>query len=72
MCQNFDMATNLKINPELLEEAKRVGRFKTKKDAVNQALQEFIQHRKPVSILDWEGKVDFHEDFDYKEMRSKR
>ena len=66
------MGTNLKINPELLEEAKRVGHFKTKKDAVNQALEEFIQHRKQVSMLDWEGKIDFHEDFDYKEMRSKR
>ena len=66
------MGTNLKINPELLEEAKRVGHFKTKKDAVNQALEEFIQRRKQVSMLDWEGKIDFHEDFDYKEMRSKR
>jgi hypothetical protein len=59
------MGTNLKINPELLEEAKRVGHFKTKKDAVNQALEEFIQRRKQVSMLDWEGKIDFHEDFEH-------
>lgn len=66
------MATNLKIDPVLLEEAKRVGRFRTKKEAVNQALTEFIQHRRQLDILDWEGKVDFFEDYDPKLLRKKR
>jgi len=66
------MATNLKIDPDLLDEAKRVGRFKTKKDAVNQALTEFIQHRRQIDILDWEGKVDFFKDYDHKALRNQR
>ena len=72
MCQVRHMATNLKIDPELLDEAKAIGRFRTKKEAVNQALTEFIQHHKQLKILDWEGKVEFHEDYDYKALRSKR
>ena len=66
------MATNLKIDPLLLDEAKRIGRFRTKKDAVNQALTEFIQHRRQLDILDWEGKIDFFEDYDHKILRNKR
>lgn len=66
------MATNLKIDTALLEEAKRVGRFRTKKEAVNEALAEFVRHRQQLGILEWEGKVDFHEDYDHKALRGKR
>ena len=66
------MATNLKIDPKLLDEAKRIGRFRTKKDAVNQALTEFIQHRRQLDILDLEGTIDFFEDFDAKALRKQR
>ena len=66
------MATNLKIDESLLNEALRLGRFKTKKETVNQALQEFVQHRKQLKILDWEGKVEFYEGYDYKALRNAR
>ncbi len=72
MCHSERVATNLKIDPRLLDEAKRIGRFRTKKDTVNQALLEFIQYRKQLDILDWEGKVDFFEDYDPKLLRKKR
>jgi Arc/MetJ family transcription regulator len=36
------LATNLNIDPKLLEEALAVGGLKTKKETVNQALREFI------------------------------
>lgn len=66
------MATNLKIDENLLEEALKLGRFRTKKEAVNEALAEFVQHRKQLSILDWEGKVEFFEDYDHKKLRKAR
>jgi Arc/MetJ family transcription regulator len=66
------MATNLKIDSDLLDEAKAIGGFRTKKEAVNQALTEFVQHRKQVKILEWEGKVEFYPDYDYKDLRRKR
>ena len=66
------MATNLKIDDRLLCEALRIGGFKTKKETVNQALTEFIQHRKQLEVLSLRGKVEFFEDFDYKKSRMQR
>ena len=40
------MATNLKIDDALLAAATKIGGFSTKKDAVTEALKEFISRRK--------------------------
>ena len=66
------MATNLKIDDQLLAEALTLGGFKTKKEAVNQALAEFVQRLKRLQMLEWEGKVDFFEDYDHKKLRKLR
>lgn len=64
------MATNLKIDEKLLDDALRLGSFRTKKAAVNQALAEFVQHRRQLQILDWQGKVEFFQDYDHKKLRN--
>jgi Arc/MetJ family transcription regulator len=66
------MPTNLKIDENLLSEALRIGGFKTKKETVNQALAEFIQHRKQLEILNFKGKIEYFEDYDYKNARMQR
>lgn len=66
------MATNLKIDSQLLDDAKRIGRFATKKDTVNEALAEFIRHRKQRELLEWEGKIDFFDGYDPKALRKAR
>lgn len=66
------MATNLQINDQLLAEAQRVGRFRTKKETVNQALTEFVQRREQVRVLELFGKMDLHPDYDPKKLRTKR
>ncbi len=66
------MATNLKIDDSLLDEARELGGFPTKKETVNSALAEFIQHRKQLELLKLEGTVDFFEDYDPKKLRSVR
>ena len=66
------MATNLKIEDRLLNEARKMGGFKTKRETVNRALAEFIEHRKQLQILDLEGGVEFFEDYDYKRLRRTR
>ena len=53
------MASNLDLNQELIEEAKKIGGFKTKKDAVNHALEEYVQRNKQLGILKFFGKVDY-------------
>lgn len=59
------MPTNLGIDDRLIEEAVKVGRHKTKKDAVTAALKEYIRYRKQLRILDLFGKVDYDPDYDY-------
>jgi Bacterial antitoxin of type II TA system, VapB len=66
------MATNLGLNDSLIEEARRVGGHKTKKDAVNAALQEYVSRRKQLKIVDLFGKIDFDPSYDYKAERHRK
>lgn len=63
------MATNIELNEPLLSMAMRLGGMKTKKEAVNQALAEYVQRREQLKILDFFDKVDLDPDFDYKKQR---
>lgn len=65
------MATNLQIDPDLLEQALSVSGEKTKKAAVTRALQEFIARRRQRRILDLFGTLDWDPDYDYKRERSR-
>ena len=51
------MATNLAIDDGLIEEAKMIGKHKTKKGAVTEALVEYIQRRKQLEIPWLTGEV---------------
>jgi hypothetical protein len=66
------MATNLAIDDKLIETARRVGRHKTKKEAVTAALSEYIAHRKRLEILSLFGTLDFDPAYDYKAERRKK
>jgi hypothetical protein len=63
------MGTNLAIDDRLIEEARRVGGHKTKKEAVTAALEQYIRWRKQLQILDHFGTIDFDPTYDYKKMR---
>lgn len=73
MCDNLHMATNLAIDDRLIEEARKSGKHKTKKEAVTTALQEYIQRHRQRRILEAFGTFDFDPSYDYKaERRRKR
>jgi Arc/MetJ family transcription regulator len=63
------MATNLAIDDKLIEKAKQVGRHKTKKAVVTEALEEYIQRRQQMKMVELFHGVDFDPDYDYKEQR---
>ena len=64
------MRTNIVLNDALVAEAfKYSANIHTKKELVETALQEYIQNRKVKDIRDLKGKIDFYENYDYKEMR---
>jgi len=63
------MATNLAIDEKLLEEAREVGRLRTKKETVNLALKEFVNRRKQQEITELFGTMDPDPGYDYKVAR---
>ena len=58
------MATNLDISSRLIEEARRIGKHRSKKDAVTEALKEYIRSRRQMRILELAGQIDFDPRYD--------
>jgi len=66
------MATNLSIDPKLIEDALKLSGERTKRAAVTRALEEFIARRRQKRIRDLFGKLEWDQTFDYKAERSRR
>jgi Arc/MetJ family transcription regulator len=65
------MATNLSIDPALIERALKISGERTKKAAVTRALQEFIARRQQKRLLELMGKLEWDTSFDYKAERER-
>jgi Arc/MetJ family transcription regulator len=65
------MATNLSIDPDLIQRALEVSGERTKKAAVTKALQEFIARRRQKRLLDLMGKLEWDSSYDYKAGRTR-
>lgn len=65
------MATNLSIDPELIEQARKLSGERTKKAAVTKALKEFIARHEQKEIINLFGKLDWDDGYDYKAERSR-
>ena len=70
MCRVLHMATNLSIDPKLLDRALEVSGENTKKAAVTIALKEFIARREQRRLLELFGNLDWDPDYDYKAERT--
>ena len=71
MCEGAHMATNLSIDPDLLERAMEVSGERTKKGTVAKALEEFIARRRQKRLLELMGKLEWDDGFDYKAERAR-
>ena len=71
VCKILHMATNLAIDPELLQTALEAGGEKTKKATVTRALNEFIARRKQKRIAELFGTLQWNAEYDYKAERSR-
>ncbi|MFP4540732.1 MAG: type II toxin-antitoxin system VapB family antitoxin [Opitutales bacterium] len=69
MCSLSHMPSNLAIDDELLLRAQKLGKKRTKKDTVNEALTEYVQRREQKKILALFGTVDYYENYDPKQFR---
>ena len=66
------MATNLALDPDLLERAYRVSGATTKKAAVTRALEEFIARHEQRRITELFGTLEWDDSFDYKAERDRK
>ena len=66
------MATNLDLDPALVEEAVAVGRRRTKKEAVTEALEEYIARRRQAEMTRLFGTIDYDPKYNYKTQRRRR
>lgn len=66
------MRTNIVLDDDLLREGFKHSRAKTKKELVHQALQEFVENRKRLNLLDLKGKIAFVDGYDYKALRERK
>lgn len=64
------MPTNLAIDDQLIEEAKILGKHRTKKGAVTDALKEYIKRRKQSEILNLFNTIEYNQDYDHKKQRA--
>jgi Arc/MetJ family transcription regulator len=66
------MATNLALDDGLIEAARKIGKHKTKKQAVTAALQEYVDRRKRSTLRNLFGQINFDPQYDYKRQRDRK
>jgi Arc/MetJ family transcription regulator len=66
------MATNLSLDPELINQTLKLSGERTKRAAVTAALNEYVARRKQKSLLKLMGKLEWNPAFDYKAERGRR
>ena len=65
------MATNLSLDPDLIERALKASGERTKKAAVTKALEEFVARRRQRRLVELMGKLEWDQSYDYKSERSR-
>ena len=71
MCKEAHIATNLSLDPDLLDRAVEVSGERSKKAAVTRALEEFIARRGQKRLVDLMGKLEWDTSFDDKAEQSR-
>jgi hypothetical protein len=65
------MPIRLTLDDALIEAARRAGGHRTKKEAVNAALKEYVELRGQRRILEAFGTIDFDPTYEYKAERNR-
>ena len=63
------MRTNIVLNEKLVNKAFEYSKAKTKKELINEALEEYVANHQKKNLLDLEGKIKFSNGYDYKKAR---
>jgi Arc/MetJ family transcription regulator len=71
MCDHPHMATNLDIDPGLLDRAVKVSGERTKTAAVTRALREYVARHEQKRLIELFNALEWDSDYDYKADRSR-
>ena len=58
------MRTNIDIDDKLMKDALKLSGLKSKKEIVNEALEEYVKFKKRQRLKDLQGKVEWIGDLD--------
>ncbi len=64
------MRTNIILDDHLIKECFKYTNETTKKGLIHQALEEFIRNHSRRNLRKIRGKIEFHNDYDYKALRN--
>lgn len=64
------MRTNIVLDDDLVKEAQALSKIKTKRELIEQALREFVSHRKRLDVRELKGLGGLRDDYDYKGLRA--
>lgn len=65
------MRTNIELDDELVEAAFRYAPVKTKRELVQLALREFVEHHRRRDLRELRGKGGIAEEYDHKALRER-
>jgi len=68
----YRMRTNIVLQEDLVSEAFKYSKAKTKKDLIHEALKEYVEKHKRRDIRELRGKIQFEPDYDHKALRRER
>lgn len=63
------MRTNIVLDDQLVREAQALSHIKTKRELIEQALKEFVAHRKRLNLRELKGMGGIRSGYDYKSLR---
>ncbi len=74
VCEEALVATNLDLDPALVDAARTAGHHRTKKEAVEAALREYVRRRAQLAAVDAFGSfvLEPPAQYDYKAARRAR
>ena len=65
------MRTNVVLDDDLVREAQALSHIKTKRELIDTALREFVEHRKRLDLRDLKGSYALAQDYDHKKTRAR-
>jgi Holliday junction resolvase RusA-like endonuclease len=63
------MNSSVIVDDSLINEAQIISKINSKTELMEIALKEFIENQKRKKMLELKGKIEFFDNYDYKNMR---